>query len=251
MNSDLGVPVRGAGEQDYALSLGDILRVIRRRLLVVALLVLMLVGAVVGLSLAQTPIYEASIKIVVGQELTPGMPSSVSADVQGLQQFTRTAAEVVQTQPVAEGVIREPNLSMTPEEFLGNMNVEQISETQLIQITYRDPDPQRAKQIADTVGEVFSRQISELSPSANSVTATLWERATVPRAPVGPNILFNVLLTLMLGGILGLGLAFLLEFFDDSWRSPEEVEKMSGLPIFGAIPEYQMPKGSSRKGGSK
>jgi capsular polysaccharide biosynthesis protein len=47
----------------------------------------------------------------------------------------------------------------------------------------------------------------------------------------------------MLGGILGLGLAFLLENLDDSWRSPEEVELVSGVPTFGVIPVYEFSKG--------
>jgi capsular polysaccharide biosynthesis protein len=36
--------------------------------------------------------------------------------------------------------------------------------------------------------------------------------------------------------VLGTGLAFLLEFMDDSWRSPAEAEQVSGVPTFGVIP---------------
>jgi capsular polysaccharide biosynthesis protein len=40
----------------------------------------------------------------------------------------------------------------------------------------------------------------------------------------------------MVGAVLGTGLVFLLEFMDDSWRSPEEAEQVSGVPTFGVIP---------------
>jgi capsular polysaccharide biosynthesis protein len=81
-----------------------------------------------------------------------------------------------------------------------------------------------------------------VSPSANAITATVWERAAVPDSPVSTNPLRNALLGLLLGGMLGLGLAFLLEYLDDSWRSPEEVEQVSGVPTFGAIRTFEVPR---------
>jgi capsular polysaccharide biosynthesis protein len=53
----------------------------------------------------------------------------------------------------------------------------------------------------------------------------------------------NVLLALVLGLVLGAGLALLMEYLKDSWNSPEEVEQISGVPNFGVIPEYEAPKG--------
>jgi capsular polysaccharide biosynthesis protein len=42
----------------------------------------------------------------------------------------------------------------------------------------------------------------------------------------------------LLGSLLGVGLAFLLEYVDDSWTSPDEVEEVSGVPTFGVIPAF-------------
>jgi capsular polysaccharide biosynthesis protein len=109
-----------------------------------------------------------------------------------------------------------------------------------IEVSYRDTDPQRAQQIVNTVGEVFSDQVSNVSPSASAITATVWEPAVLPETPVSPNVLRNVVLALVLGLLLGVGLAFLLERFDDSWDSPEEVERVSGVPTFGAIPRFEV-----------
>jgi len=226
------------------LSFGNLFRVVWKRLWVIVLVTVLLTGAAVGYSLGQTPIYEASIKILVGQEQrTSEAPSQLGSDVQGLQQLTLTVSEAVGTRPVAEAVIERLNLGLTPEEFLENLSVEQVSATQFIQVSYRDPDPERARRIANTIGEVFSEQVSEVSPSANAITATLWERAATPESPASPDVLLNALLALVLGLMLGVGLASLLEYLDDRWRSPEEVEQVSGVPTFGAIPEFKIPKG--------
>ena len=64
----------------------------------------------------------------------------------------------------------------------------------------------------------------------------MWEPAGPAGGPVSPKPLRNGLLALMIGAVLGTGLAFLLEFPDDSWRSPAEAEQISGVPTFGVIP---------------
>jgi capsular polysaccharide biosynthesis protein len=46
--------------------------------------------------------------------------------------------------------------------------------------------------------------------------------------------------------MLGVGLAFLLEYLDDSWRSPEEVEQFLGLPNFGTIPHFDVSSNGKR-----
>jgi capsular exopolysaccharide synthesis family protein len=234
----------GAAEGEYVLSLADLLQVIRRRLWIILLVVGVLTGAAVAFSLAQTPMYEASIKLLVGQER--GITETPN-DVMGLQQLTLTMAEGVSSRPVAKAVIQQQNLRMSPDAFLEeHLRVQQVADTQFVQVDYRDPSPERAQRVANAVGEVFSKRVSEESPSANAITATVWERAALPSEPVSPNPLRNGFLALVLGLMLGVGLALLLEYLDDSWRSPEEVEQISGVPTFGIISEFEAFK--ARKG---
>ena len=209
-------------------------------------------GATLGLSALQTPMYEASIKILVGQERGSNAPGSLGGDVQGLQQLTQTMAESIDTRPVAEAVIGQLNLPVTPEDFLEKyLSVDQVKATQLIEVKYRDSNPQRAQQAADNIGDVFSEQVSQVNPSGDATTATVWERAKVPDEPVTPNILYNTALALIVGLALGVGLAFLLEYLDDSWRSSEEAEQISGVPTFGAIPRFEISNATFRNSSSR
>jgi uncharacterized protein involved in exopolysaccharide biosynthesis len=59
--------------------------------------------------------------------------------------------------------------------------------------------------------------------------------ALVPSQPIKPNKRLNVLLAIILGLVSGLGLAFFVEYFDHTVNSPEEVENLLGLPIWGSI----------------
>jgi capsular polysaccharide biosynthesis protein len=244
----LDVPVRRTSEE-YALSFGDILRMLWRRLWLIALFALVFMGVAMGFSLVQTPKYEASIKMLVGQKQESGTSeTNLSAgDLQGLQILTKTMAEAIDTRRVAQAVIDRLNLPVGPGTLMNGLRVEPIAETQFFKVTYEDTNPVRAQQVANTYGEVFSSQISEVSSDASAVTVTLWEEARVPDDPVSPQPLRNGLLGLMLGTMLGVTLAFLLESLSQGWRSTEEVEEISGVPTVGVIPRFAM-RGEKKRG---
>jgi len=72
------------------------------------------------------------------------------------------------------------------------------------------------------------------------------DEAKVPRWPYKPNLQLNALLALVLGLLGGVGLAFLFEHLDDTFRRPEELEKLLGLPVLGVIPKTPLARGDTR-----
>ncbi|HEY2631552.1 MAG TPA: polysaccharide biosynthesis tyrosine autokinase [Solirubrobacteraceae bacterium] len=61
--------------------------------------------------------------------------------------------------------------------------------------------------------------------------------ATVPTAPSSPKTARNTVFGGLLGLLLGLGVAFLLDRFDRRIREPKDLEIIYGLPLLGVIPE--------------
>lgn len=72
------------------------------------------------------------------------------------------------------------------------------------------------------------------------------DEAKAPIEPYKPNLRLNALLALVLGLIGGIGLAFLLEHLDDTFKQPDEVEKRLGLPVVGMIPRIRQERSESR-----
>ena len=168
-------------------------------------------------SLSQTPTYEASAQVLVGerspaQETGNGkiqlIPNAPAPGV--LQDLTLTMAKAIDTTPVAEGTIRRLGLRMKSAELLDRLTAEQDAGTSFVRLTYEDTDPQRARLIVNTVGEVASERLSERSAAGSNFTATVWEKATVPESPVSPHPLRNGVLTLVVGLVLCTGLALAL-----------------------------------------
>jgi len=66
------------------------------------------------------------------------------------------------------------------------------------------------------------------------------DRAEIPRGPSAPNKKRNMLLALVIGLMGGLGLAFLLDYMDNSVKSAQDVEKYAGTTSLGIIPVFDV-----------
>ena len=227
-------------EGEVVLQAGDVLQVVRRWFWMILLVIGICAGTTLGLSLQQTPMYHASIKVLVGQG--QGIAEDPS-QATNLQLVTVTLGEAVATYPVAQSVVRDLDLKSSASDLIANMNVDVVPQTQFIEISYTDADPQRAQRIANAIGDEFSKKVADVSPNVSGITATVWEPAVMPQSPISPNPVRNTLIAVVLGSLLGMGLAFLLEYRDDSWRSPEEAERISGIPTIGVIPQFATTRG--------
>jgi len=217
-----------------------ILQTLRRRMWTIVVVAAVTVGSALGFSLLQTPTYEASVMILVGQETTSDTNLG-AADVTELQELALTVAKAVPTTPVAETVVER--LGLREESATGMLNkisAEADPGTMFVNVSYRDSDPERAQLIANTIGKVLSEKISEVSVGANAITATVWEPAALPETPVSPDPIRNGIIALVLGSLLGIVLAFLLEYVYDSWNSRDEVEEVSGVPTLGVVPKFRV-----------
>lgn len=62
------------------------------------------------------------------------------------------------------------------------------------------------------------------------------DKARVPKNSVSPNIILNTLMGMLIGALLGLGLAFVFDYFDHTLKSVEDVERYLNLSVLGSVP---------------
>ena len=67
----------------------------------------------------------------------------------------------------------------------------------------------------------------------NNVTVA--DAAVPSDRPARPNVLLNTLLAAVVGAMLAVGFAFLIEYLDDSIHSPDEIDEVLHLPMLGTI----------------
>jgi capsular exopolysaccharide synthesis family protein len=77
-----------------------------------------------------------------------------------------------------------------------------------------------------------------VSASSRATNIQILDKATYPKLPYKPNVLFNILLSIVFGLAGGIGLVFLAEYFDSSIKDTDDIEKKINLPTLGMIPVY-------------
>jgi capsular exopolysaccharide synthesis family protein len=75
--------------------------------------------------------------------------------------------------------------------------------------------------------------------------------ATVPTSPSSPQTERNTILGAVLGLLLGLGVAVLIERFDRRIREPKDLETIYRLPLLGVVPESAALARSQRRNGKR
>ena len=69
--------------------------------------------------------------------------------------------------------------------------------------------------------------------AASSVSVA--QEAQVPAGPIRPRTLTNTALAAVVGALLGVGIAFLIEYLDDTIKTPEDVEQVAQSSTLGVI----------------
>jgi succinoglycan biosynthesis transport protein ExoP len=97
---------------------------------------------------------------------------------------------------------------------------------------------QRKAETDRTVYNQLLTQQKELSVIANSRAnnVQVMEQAEVPKAPISPNPRKDWLTALLAGVVVAFGLAFAIEYLDDTVKVPEDITRRLRLPLLGLVP---------------
>ena len=173
-------PAYDAGDE---LDLRDYLGVLRRRKLTIIVTTALLVAIAVGISLAQTPIYEATAEVLLRQR-TSEQIFSPDEPVQAnqVQSVVDTEIEVMESRSVRDAV--EAELGREAE-----VSISARSETFVVSISARSTDADEAAETANTYARIYvetrrQAQVDDLLSAAEQVQARIGEinaeLATVP-----------------------------------------------------------------------
>jgi polysaccharide biosynthesis transport protein len=96
----------------------------------------------------------------------------------------------------------------------------------------------------DTYRQLYNavlKRIKDVGVEAEAQTSnvSIVDKATAPRIPSYPKKLRALIVSGVLGLLGALGLAFLLEYLDNTLKDPEEAERYLRLPNIGIIPEFK------------
>ena len=205
----------------------------RWKLILICTLTATLLSAI-GTFFLIKPQYETSTKVFIGKEETKAKVKDYdNNEVIMYQKLLKTYSEVIKTKDLAKTAIKDSNVDIKPEELLSNLTIVPLADTQILQIKFKSEMPNDAKKIVSSITEQFIELSSELVPNGN---IQILEDVQFPKNPVSPNKKMNIAIAVLLGLMVGVGLAFLLEFLDDTFKSKDQMERELEIAVIGVIP---------------
>jgi capsular polysaccharide biosynthesis protein len=219
---------------EETISLRELMETLKKRLSLILLITVtaVIVSGAVSFFLL-TPIYQSSAQILVNQSKTE-QPAYNTGEIQANLQLINTYNVIIKSPAILEKVIEKKDLDMTADQLNGKITVQSEADSQVIKLSVQDTDPQQAADIANEIASVFQQEIKKIM-NVDNVTILASAEVGENQSPIKPQPLLNIAIALVVGLMLGVGLAFLLEYLDNTIKTEQDVEKTLDLPVLGSI----------------
>ncbi|HEX2910489.1 MAG TPA: Wzz/FepE/Etk N-terminal domain-containing protein [Chloroflexia bacterium] len=218
------------------MQLKDYLKVIQKRWWL-AIIVALAAGAVAFLySVTQPKVYETTIT-VVGTPARPdeGLNNAIKSEI-------RRWPSTLKSSDAAAAIDKAGAFDLGQDAISGAMKINPQPDTFTLQITVDYKDPKWAARIANAAADYIRDQNLKAVANTPDDSKIFFDKvapAPVPDRPSLPRTNLNSAAGLALGLILGIILIFVVEYFDNSFRTVEDVEHYTGLNVLGAVPPWR------------
>jgi len=219
---------------EETISLKELLETLKKRwLMIVSITVVFgLVSGIISYFFL-TPIYQASTQILVNQKKNE-QAAYTQSDVQTNLQLINTYNVIIKSPAILDKVAAELDLDLNASQLNSKISVSSENESQVINVSVQDSDPETAALIANKTADVFKKDIVTIMSVDNVSILAQAEMGENP-SPIKPRPAMNVAIAVVVGLMASVGLAFLMEYFNNTIKNEQDVERELGLPILGII----------------
>jgi len=215
------------------ISLVEIFQILKKRLrLILTATGIGLVLAAIFTFIIATPVYESTTQLLVSRptEENALQQSEINANIQ----MINTYEDIIRNPVILDPVIEEMGMDTTVDDLREQITVGTEEESQVFSVAVQNENPYQAAEIANTTAGVFQENLDSIMSVDN---VSIISQAVPSTSPVSPNNLLNLVIGLLVGGMIGLGLAFLHEFLDNSVKDEDFVIQETGWTSLGRISE--------------
>lgn len=213
--------------------------VLKKRLVLIALCVIIATLTTAFYSYTYyTPLYQASTKFIVNKTVEIEQMGREQMDLSALGvniMLINTYKEIIKSPAIMDKVAqRYPELGLTPELLGGLVNVQSVNNTQVMTFSVLDYSYERAAKIVNAVSSVFQSEIPKIM-KVNNVTILYAANPDESPPPVNKRSNQYILISAAVSLLFAAGIAFLLEYLDDTLKTKEDIQKLMGVHVLSSV----------------
>ncbi|MGM0804988.1 MAG: YveK family protein [Bacillota bacterium] len=224
---------------EETISLKDIALTLRKRLkLIIVMAVIAVIASGIISYFVLTPVYQASTQMLVNQKSSEQStldPNQIRSNID----MINTYKQVIQSPAILDIVVENLDLQQSTDALISKISVNSEQNSQVFSLTIQDEDPAQAVKLANAISDTFSKEVPSIMKVDNVkilAPAVLKDNPS----PIKPKPLLNIAIALVVGLMAGVGIAFLLEYLDNTIKTEEDIQKVLGLPVLGSIPKMSI-----------
>jgi capsular polysaccharide biosynthesis protein len=223
---------------EISLDFKAILEIIKKRLWILVVITLTSTGISCVLSFWLIhPIYEAKTTILIGKSIEGEDDRLDYDDILLYQKVVKTYMEIAKSRLVAEKTINSLSKNITIDDFLESISVSTQQDTQIMVIKTKNTSAVEAADIVNCLAQSFIEECQKLLPTGN---AKVVDKAFVPEEPVIPKKKTNIIIGFFSGILISVVIIFIINYFDNTIKTDEELERYTSIAVLGVIPrEYK------------
>lgn len=160
------------------------------------------------------------------------------------ENLVETYTEIATSHNAIQQLIDNLDLSLTYQDIIQMISVHGISNTLIVELSVTSTNKVLATDIANEL-IVIVQDLSQSYKGLESVE--ILDIALEPVNPAGPNRVLNMIIGFLLGIILGCAIIFVVELFDNKFKTEKDIETHLNLRVLGLIPDYLTPEGELKQ----
>lgn len=221
---------------EETISLKEIFDILRKHLtsIFISMFVGLAIAAIVTFFVV-TPKYRSQAQLIV---TLPQTETTNANDVNTNLQMINTYKELVTgdlvINQVKDQIESEYGIDKSVQELKDSVEVTQSQNSLMFSIRATDTSSVYAANIANTTALVFQENAKDV---LNVDKISIISNAEASTSPVSPNNKLNLAIGLVLGILVGFGIAFLLELLDRTVKDNKFVTETLGFTILGTVPQ--------------
>ncbi|WP_133014383.1 YveK family protein [Clostridium cuniculi] len=189
--------------------------------------------------------YEATVKVFIGkQKFQNTMESYNNEEITLYQRLITTYSEVIKSKKLINKSIneskinslREVNGKIEYESVIGDLTVNPITNTQIIELKYSSKNPQQSYNLLYSMTENLIAYSKELYPTVN---IKVLEQVNVSNGNLISKKIMIMGIAFICGLIVSIGGVVMMMYFNNTFKSKESLEKELGLAVIAAIPDIE------------